>query len=90
MGDILDAIGRVGGLVWTDMPESAAPQLAALAGQISGGNVQSYVFGPSNGYYEYVDQAMVSKIHNQVAHGLDGVPVGSGSSGGGGGGGLSC
>jgi LCP family protein required for cell wall assembly len=90
MGDILDAIGQVGGLVWTDMPESAAPQLAALAGQISGGNVQSYVFGPSNGYYEYVDQAMVSKIHNQVAHGLDGVPVGSGSSGGGGGGGLSC
>ena len=35
MGDILDAIGQVGGLLWTDMPESAAPQLAALAGQMS-------------------------------------------------------
>ena len=38
----------------------------------------------------YVDQAMVNKIHDQVAHGLDGVPTGSGSSGGGAGGGLSC
>jgi hypothetical protein len=72
------------------MPESAAPQLAALAGQISSGNVKSYVFSPSAGYYEYVDQAMVNKIHDQVAHGLDGVPTGSGSSGGGAGGGLSC
>jgi anionic cell wall polymer biosynthesis LytR-Cps2A-Psr (LCP) family protein len=89
MGDILDAVGQVGGLVWTDLPESAAPQLAALAGQISGSNVKSYVFGPSSGYSEYVDQAMVNKIHNQVAHGLDGVPVGSGSDGTGGGG-LSC
>jgi LCP family protein required for cell wall assembly len=69
MGDILDAVGQVGGLVWTDLPESAAPQLAALAGQISGSNVKSYVFGPSSGYSEYVDQAMVNKIHNQVAHG---------------------
>ena len=90
MGDILDAIGQVGGLLWTDMPESAAPQLAALAGHISSGNVKSYVFSPSAGYYEYVDQAMVNKIHDQVAHGLDGVPTGSGSSGGGAAGGLSC
>jgi LCP family protein required for cell wall assembly len=90
LGDILDAVGQVGGLVWTDMPESAAPQLAALAGQIAGGDVKSYVFSPLSGYSEYVDQAMVNKIHNQVAHGLDGVPAGSGSSGGGGGNGLSC
>jgi LCP family protein required for cell wall assembly len=84
-------LSDLGGMLWTDLPREDAARVAGLASVIGGNNVQSFSFIPQNGYPEYVTPAVVAKIRDTVAHGLDKAPKsssGGGSSGGGGG--FSC
>jgi anionic cell wall polymer biosynthesis LytR-Cps2A-Psr (LCP) family protein len=79
------------GALWTDLPVSAIPQLAALAEHIGTANIASYSLDPTTtgAAYDVLDQTSVNKVRNIVAHGLDSVPAGL-TGGSGGGGGLSC
>ena len=81
---ILNALGRS---VWTNLPESDAPTIAGLAAKVGTSNTADFSFDPATtgASYDVLDQTSLNKIHSIVAHGLDGLPAGTG-----GGGGLSC
>jgi LCP family protein required for cell wall assembly len=83
-------LNALGGAVWTDLPESDAPTIAALAAKVGTSNTASFSLDPATtgAPYDVLDQTSLNKIHSIVAHGLDSLPAGI--SGGGGGGGLSC
>jgi LCP family protein required for cell wall assembly len=83
-------LNALGGSVWTDLPESDAPTITALAAKIGTSNTANYSLDPATtgAPYDVLDQTSLNKIHSIVAHGLDSVPAGISS--GGGGGGLSC
>jgi anionic cell wall polymer biosynthesis LytR-Cps2A-Psr (LCP) family protein len=86
-------LNALGGTIWTNLPQSDAPTVAALAAKVGTSNTASFSLDPSatGASYDVLDQTSVNKIHSIVAHGLDSVPSGiGGGSGGGGGGGLSC
>jgi LCP family protein required for cell wall assembly len=83
-------LSDLGGMLWTDLPRDDASRIAGLASAIGGNNVQSFSFIPQNGYPEYVTPAVVAKIRNTVAHGLDKAPKPSSGGGSSGGGGFSC
>jgi anionic cell wall polymer biosynthesis LytR-Cps2A-Psr (LCP) family protein len=79
--------------LWTNLPLSSVPDLAAIAEHISVGNMAGYSLDPSTtgAQYDVLTVASLKKTRSIVAHGLDKVPAGiAGSSSGGGGGGLSC
>jgi LCP family protein required for cell wall assembly len=83
-------LNALGGSVWTDLPESDAPTIAALAAKVGTSNTASFSLDPATtgAPYDVLDQTSLNKIHDIVAHGLDSVPAGIG--GGTGGTGLSC
>jgi LCP family protein required for cell wall assembly len=64
-------LSTLGGMLWTDMPQSHAGQLADLASGISASSVKSYAFTPSSGFPEYLDVATVAMMRRWVAHGLE-------------------
>jgi LCP family protein required for cell wall assembly len=78
MRPILDALGD---MLWTDLPVSTAPGLAALAEETSTTDMQTTVFSPQAGYPTAVTVDEVQKIQDAVAHGMAGAPS-SGNSGG--------
>lgn len=63
------------GTIWTDMPQSDAPQLAALASKISTSNIRSYSLTPSAGFAIDVSGSGVLKRYRHIVQiGLDGLP----------------
>ena len=83
-------LNALGGAVWTDLPESDAPTITALAAKVGTSNTANYSLDPATtgAPYDVLDQTSLNKIHSIVAHGLDSLPAGI--SGGSGGGGLTC
>jgi len=83
-------LSALGGSVWTDLPESDAPTIAALAARVGTSNTASFSLDPATtgATYDVLDQTSLNKIHSIVANGLSSVPAGI--TGGSGGGGLSC
>ena len=84
---ILNALGAS---VWTNLPESDAPTIAALAAKVGTSNTADYSLDPTTtgAAYDMLDATSLAKIRSIVANGLNTVPAGI--SGGSGGGGLSC
>ena len=84
-------LNALGGSVWTNLPESDAPTIAALAAKIGTSNTADYSLDPTTtgAAYDMLDSTSLAKIRGIVANGLNTVPagIGGGSSGGGG---LSC
>lgn len=72
-------LNALGGSVWTDLPESDAPTITALAAKVGTSNTASYSLDPATtgAPYDVLDQTSLNKIHSIVAHGLDSVPRGS-------------
>lgn len=84
---ILNALGSS---VWTNLPESDAPTIAALAAKVGTSNTADYSLDPSTtgAAYDMLNATSLAKIRSIVASSLNKVPAGI--SGGSGGGGLSC
>ena len=80
---ILTALGKS---VWTNLPESDAPTIAALAAKVGTGNTADHSLDPATtgAAYDVLDQASLDKARYVVAHGFDGAAKGDQ------GGGLSC
>jgi anionic cell wall polymer biosynthesis LytR-Cps2A-Psr (LCP) family protein len=85
---ILNALGSS---VWTNLPESDAPTIAALAAKVGTSNTADYSLDPSTtgAAYDMLNATSLAKIRSIVASGLNKVPAGI-SGGSGGSGGLSC
>lgn len=84
-------LNALGGSVWTNLPESDAPTIAALAAKIGTSNTADYSLDPTTtgAAYDMLDSTSLAKIRSIVANGLNTVPAGI-SGGSSGGGGLSC
>jgi LCP family protein required for cell wall assembly len=89
---IPNLIKDLGDSFWTDMPESDAGALAALAQKVGAGNVNNVELVPSvtGNPVGYLTVPRWATVRDIVAHGLDHVPASSGDGGSSGGGGLSC
>jgi LCP family protein required for cell wall assembly len=83
-------LNALGGSIWTNLPESDAPTIAALAAKVGTSNTADFSLDPTTtgAASDMLDQASLNKIHSIVAGGLNSVPAGI--SGGNSGGGLSC
>jgi LCP family protein required for cell wall assembly len=82
-------LNALGGSIWTNLPESDAPTIAALAAKVGTSNTADFSLDPTTtgATDDVLDQASLAKIRSIVANGLNSVPAGiSGGSGGG----LSC
>ena len=84
-------ISDLGDSFWTDMPESDAGALAALAERVGTGNVNNVELIPSvtGNPVGYLTVPRWATVRDIVAHGLDHVPASTDSGGSSGGGGLS-
>jgi LCP family protein required for cell wall assembly len=84
-------ISDLGDSFWTDMPQSDAGALAALAQKVGAGNVNNVEMVPSvtGNPVGYLTVPRWATVRDIVTHGLDHVPASS-DGGGSSGGGLSC
>jgi LCP family protein required for cell wall assembly len=83
-------LNALGGSVWTNLPESDAPTIAAMAAKVGTSNTADFSLDPTTtgAAYDMLNQTSLNKIHSIVANGLSSVPAGITTENGGGG--LSC